>query len=96
MGLHLDLLMIFECSGNHLCKQVQYKDLLEINKGTCNCILPYFLGDKGYLLILFMMITFKEKGQCTIVELLYNQKHKCKHFVVENVFEYFQRSYLGS
>jgi len=96
VGLYLDLSMIFKCWGNHLYKQVQYKDLLEINKGACNGILPYFLGDKGYLLISFMMITFKEKGQCNILELLYNQKHKCKHFVVKNVFEYFQRNYLGS
>jgi hypothetical protein len=33
---------------------------------------PYFLTDKGYPLITWIMTPFKEEGQHTIAELLHN------------------------
>ncbi len=32
------------------------------------------------------MIPFKEDGQHSVLEMLYNWKHKHEHFVVENTF----------
>ncbi len=63
---------------------VQYHNLFDPIKGV-EGISPYFLGDKGYLLINWIMTLFKKDGHHLILELLYNKKHKKGRFVVENV-----------
>lgn len=45
------------------------------------------------------MTPFKENGQHSLLEMLYNWKHKHEHFVVENTFKIMKKnssSYLGS
>ncbi len=45
------------------------------------------------------MTTFKKDGQHSVLEMLYNWKHKHEHFVVENTFRIMKknsRNYLGS
>ncbi len=57
-----------------LYKNAQYHSLFASNNSTSqHGFPPYLLGDKGYPLITRIMILFKEKGQHTILELLYNQ-----------------------
>jgi len=67
-----------------LCHHVQYHNLFDPIKGV-EGISPYFLGDKGYLLINWIMTLFKKDGHHFILELLYNKKHKKGRFIVENV-----------
>jgi len=64
---------------------VQYHNLFDPNKGV-EGIPPYWLGDKGYILINWIMILFKEDGQHFILELFYNKKYKSSKYVIENVF----------
>jgi hypothetical protein len=60
-----------------LYKQVQLHGLFDIIRGSCKDIIPpYLLGDKGYPLIIWIMMPFKKDGQHNILELLYNIKHK--------------------
>jgi hypothetical protein len=47
---------------------------------------PYIMGDKGYPLISWIMIPFKEERHLFVLELLHNKKHKRGHLVMENVF----------
>ncbi len=60
----------------------QNKGLFDVSKGV-DCTLPYLLGDKGYSLINWIMTPFKKEGQHSILELLYNRKHKKCRYVVE-------------
>lgn len=46
----------------------------------------HLLGDKGYPLISWIMTPYKEKGKFSILELLYNMKHKRGHSIVEKAF----------
>jgi hypothetical protein len=54
---------------------------------------PYLLGDKGYPLINWIMMPFKEEGQHSILELLYNRKHKQGRLIVENVFSNLKKTF---
>jgi hypothetical protein len=54
-------------------------------------IIPYLLGDNGYMLINWIMTSFNEDGQHSILELFYNKKHKSSNFVVENAFGIFKK-----
>jgi len=57
-------------------KQIRLHGLFDITKGCGNGILPYLLGDKRYPLINLIMTLFKEDKHHSILELLYNKKHK--------------------
>jgi hypothetical protein len=92
---NLDVCVGFPCSVNDvrvlgrstLYRHAQYHNLFDPSKGV-EGILPYLylLGDKGYFLINWIMTSFKEDGQHSILKLFYNKKHKSGKFVVENVF----------
>ncbi len=70
-----------------LYRNAQYHGLFASTNSTFqHGFPPYFLSDKGYPLILWIMTPFKEEGQHTIVESLYNQKHKQGHFILDNAF----------
>lgn len=58
-----------------LYRHVQYHNLFHPIKGV-EGISPYLLGDKGYLLINWIMTLLKKYGHHFILELLYNKKHK--------------------
>lgn len=66
-----------------------------MDKGTCTNIPLYLLGDKSYLLISWIMTPFKKKGQHIIFELIYNQKHKCGCFVINNIFKILKKLLKG-
>ncbi len=57
---------------------------------SLNVIPPW---DKGYPLISWIMTLFKEEGPHMILELLYNKKHKCGQFVVENSFDILKKTF---
>jgi hypothetical protein len=46
----------------------------------------YLLGDNGYMLINWIITSFNEDGQHSILELFYNKKHKNNKSIVENAF----------
>jgi hypothetical protein len=58
-----------------------------MDRGTCTNIPLYLLNDKSYFLISWIMTPFKKKGQHIIIELFYNQKHKCGCFFLNNIFK---------
>jgi hypothetical protein len=60
--------------------------LFEIENATQNGFAPYFLDDKGYPLISWIITPYPKKGQHFVLELLYNRKHKKGRSVVENAF----------
>ncbi len=54
-------------------KCAHYRSLLDVNKGTMNePFPPYLISDKGHFLMSWIMAPFKEEGQHSILELLYN------------------------
>jgi hypothetical protein len=57
-----------------------------VNKSNLDGVHPYFLGDKGYPLINWVMTPLKEEGQHTIFKLLCNKKHKRGQVIVDNTF----------
>ncbi len=67
------------------CQHAQFHGLFDPNKGV-DGVFPYLLNDKGYPLICWIMTPFKKEGQHSILELLYNRKHKRGKLVVENSF----------
>ncbi len=72
--------MGFPCSVNDvrvlarstLYCHVQYYNLFDPSTRV-EQIPPYLLGDKGYILINWIMTSFKEDGQHCILELFYNK-----------------------
>lgn len=55
--------------------------------GSQDGLPPYLLRDKGYPLLPWFMTSHKENGKHhSILEILYNHKHKCGRSVVENAF----------
>jgi MoaA/NifB/PqqE/SkfB family radical SAM enzyme len=68
-----------------LYKHAQNEGLFDPNKGVDGFPL-YLLGDKGYTLITWIMTPFKKEGEHSILDLLYNRKHKRGRPVIENVF----------
>jgi hypothetical protein len=75
-----------------LYKHVQNQGLFDPRKGV-DGFPPYLLGDKGYQLITWIMTPFKEEGQHSILELLYNRKHKQGRLIVENVFSNLKKTF---
>lgn len=60
-----------------LYKLVQYFVLFDVNKGCENGSPPYLLGDKGYLLITWIIATYKKEGTHKILEFCFIiRKHK--------------------
>jgi hypothetical protein len=51
------------------------------------------LGDKGYPLISWIMMPFKEEMQHSILKLLYHRKHKRGKSIVENVFGILKKTF---
>jgi len=68
-----------------LYKHAQNQGLFDPRKGVDGFSL-YLLGDKGYTLITWIMTPFKKEGQHSILDILYNRKHKRGRLVVENFF----------
>jgi hypothetical protein len=54
---------------------------------------PYLLGDKGCSLLPWIMTPHKEGQQQSVLELLYNRKHKQGQLVVENAFSILKQSF---
>ncbi len=78
-----------------LYKNAQYHGLFAFNNSTFqHGFPPYLWGNKGYPLIIHIISLLEEEGQDTILELLYNQKHKQGCFIVENVFNIFRKTLL--
>ncbi len=49
---------------------------------------PYLLGDKGYPLFMWFITSHKEDGEVhSVLQLLYNHKHKKGRSIVENAFD---------
>jgi len=56
---------------------------------------PYLLGDKRYPLLLWLMTLHKEDGEAhSILELLYNCKHKKGRSIVENAFDILKQTFI--
>ena len=53
---------------------------------------PYLLGDKGYPLLPWILTPHRE-GRLTVLEELYNRKHKRGRSVVENTFRILKQSF---
>jgi hypothetical protein len=62
---------------------MMYQDLLHLDKGCQEGIPPYILGIKSYPLLTRIRVPHK-KGQHTILEALFNRKHKQEHSMIEN------------
>ncbi len=75
-----------------LYKHVQNQGLFDPRKGV-NGFPSYLLGDKGYPLITWIMTPFKKEGQHSILEILYNRKHKRGRLVVENIFGILKKTF---
>ncbi len=91
LGSVNDLKVLHKCG---LYRNAQYHGLFTFNNSTFqHGFPPHFLSDKGYPLITWIMIPFKEEGQHTTMELLYNRKHKQGCFVLENVFGIFKKKF---
>jgi uncharacterized protein YebE (UPF0316 family) len=65
-----------------LYRRVQNQGLFDVSKSV-DGIPPYLLSDKGYSLINWITTPFKKEGQDSILELLYNRKHKRGRYIVE-------------
>ncbi len=61
-----------------LYQYAQFHGLFDPNKGV-DGVFPYLLGDKGYPLICWIMMPFKEEGQHSSLEPLYQKKYQNKH-----------------
>lgn len=57
---------------------------LNVNRIGLDGVHCYFLGEKGYPLINWVMTPFKEEGQHTILKFLCNKKHKRGQVIVDN------------
>jgi hypothetical protein len=56
--------------------------------GAIEGFAPYLLGDKGYSLLSWIMTPHKEGQQHSMLELLYNRKHKQGQLVAENALAF--------
>jgi hypothetical protein len=61
--------------------------------GSQNGFFPYLLVGKRYPLLPWIMTLHKEGQQYSILELLYNKKHKCGCLIVESVFGVLKKSF---
>jgi hypothetical protein len=59
-----------------------------------NGIPPYLLGNKGYPLLPWLMTLHKEDGEVhSVLQLLYNHKHKKGKSIVENAFDILKQTF---
>jgi hypothetical protein len=69
--------------------------LFGIEKASQNGFAPYFLDDKGYPLISWIITPYQKKGQHFVIELPYNRKHKKGRSIVENAFGNLKKTFQG-
>jgi hypothetical protein len=70
-----------------LWHEVMDRGLLSADSGYQDEIPPYVLGDKGYPLLNWIMVPFKDDGQpCSLAETYYNKRHRRDRSIVENAF----------
>jgi hypothetical protein len=70
-----------------LWQHVHQRGLMHTDSGCQDVIPPYLLVDKGYPLASWFLTPFKEEGEPrSVVEELYNKRHRRGRSVVENAF----------
>jgi hypothetical protein len=70
-----------------LWHEVVNRGLMGVESGYQNGIPPYLLADKGYPLLNWIMVPFKDDGQPrSLAEGYYNKRHRRGRSVVENAF----------
>jgi hypothetical protein len=85
---------VFWKSSN--CINVQYIRVFWHGIGSQDGIPPYLFTDKGYPLLLWLVTSHKEDGEVhSILELLYNRKHKRGRWIVENAFNILKQKFRG-
>ena len=62
---------------------------MTVESGYQDGIRPYLLADKGYLLLSWIIISFKNDGhsRSLAIESYFNKCHRCSRNVVENAFD---------
>jgi hypothetical protein len=69
-------------------QEVVHRGLMSAESGYQEGITPYLLGDKGYPLLSWIMVPFKDDGQPrSLAETYFNKRHRRGRSVVENAFE---------
>jgi hypothetical protein len=58
-----------------LYNKIMHQDLLNLNLGCQDGLLPYILGDKCYFLLSWIMVSHKEREHI-VLEALYDRNHK--------------------
>jgi hypothetical protein len=78
-----------------LYRKAQRGGLMQMLPSNCqDGIPPYLLGDKGYPLLSWILTPFKDDGQPrSIIERIYNKKHRRGRSVVENAFGLMKQSW---
>lgn len=70
-----------------LYRQVRQHILIHVDRGSQNGICPYLLGDKGNLLLDWMLVPYEDDGhERSVLEALFNKSHRRGRSVVENAF----------
>jgi hypothetical protein len=70
-----------------LWQQVVQSGLMSTDGGYQEGVTPYLLGDKGYPLLSWIMVPFKDNGQPrSPAQTYYNKRHRRGRSVVENAF----------
>jgi hypothetical protein len=70
-----------------LWQHVVHRILLHVDSGYQEGIPPYLLADKGYPLLSWMMMPFKDDGRPrSLAESYYNKRHRRGRSVIENAF----------
>jgi hypothetical protein len=70
-----------------LWDHIMHRRLLHPDSGCLEVVPPFLLADKGYPLLSWLMTPFREDGEDrSVVESLYNRRHRRGRFVVENAF----------
>ncbi len=78
--------MLEFCTGLDYINMHSVMVFFNVNRISLDGVHRYFLGEKGYPLINWVMTPFKEKGQHTIFKFLCNKKHKRGQVVIDNTF----------
>ena len=72
---------------SRLGQEVVHRELMSADSGYWDGIPPCLLGDKGYLLLSWIMVPFKDDGQPrSLAETYFNKRHCYEKSVVENAF----------
>jgi hypothetical protein len=82
-----------------LWEHVMHRRLLHPDSGCLEAVPPFLLADKRYPLLSWLMTPFREDGEDrSVVESLYNRRHRRGRLVVENAFGFMKvnwREMLG-